>query len=152
IANSILIKLNQIGTVTETLDAIRLAHKNGYTAVSSHRSGETADTFIADLAVATNCGQIKTGSLSRTDRIAKYNQLLRIADQRRDGAVDEGTKAFNQKRELMAGAKSLRSLLLVGKGLDDCRGLFRFVWGHSDSWRGKFGWARGGTLRTVFAG
>jgi enolase len=98
IANSILIKLNQIGTVTETLDAIRLAHKNGYTAVSSHRSGETADTFIADLAVATNCGQIKTGSLSRTDRIAKYNPLLRIADQLGDAAVYAGTNAFNQKR------------------------------------------------------
>ncbi len=97
IANSILIKLNQIGTVTETLDAIRLAHKNGYTAVSSHRSGETADTFIADLAVATNCGQIKTGSLSRTDRIAKYNQLLRIADQLGNAAEYAGTKAFNQK-------------------------------------------------------
>ncbi len=97
IANSILIKLNQIGTVTETLDTIRLAHKNGYTAISSHRSGETADTFIADLAVATNCGQIKTGSLSRTDRIAKYNQLLRIADQLGDAAVYAGTAAFNQK-------------------------------------------------------
>lgn len=98
IANSILIKLNQIGSVTETLDAIRLAHKNGYTAISSHRSGETADTFIADLAVATNCGQIKTGSLSRTDRIAKYNQLLRIADQLGDKAEYAGGKAFNQKR------------------------------------------------------
>jgi enolase len=97
IANSILIKLNQIGSVTETLDAISLAHKNGYTAVSSHRSGETADTFIADMAVATNCGQIKTGSLSRTDRIAKYNQLLRIEDQLGDKAVYAGTKAFNQK-------------------------------------------------------
>jgi enolase len=97
IANSILIKLNQIGTVTETLDCIRLAHKNGYTAVSSHRSGETADTFIADLAVGTNCGQIKTGSLSRTDRIAKYNQLLRIADQLGDKQVYAGSNAFNQK-------------------------------------------------------
>src|SRR6478735_6020504 len=97
-ANSILIKLNQIGSVTETLDAIRLAHKNGYTAISSHRSGETADTFIADLAVATNCGQIKTGSLSRTDRIAKYNQLLRIGEQLEDKQVYAGTKAFNQKR------------------------------------------------------
>jgi enolase len=91
-------KLNQIGTVTETLDCIRLAHKNGYTAVSSHRSGETVDTFIADLAVGTNCGQIKTGSLSRTDRIAKYNQLLRIADQLDSNQVYAGTKAFNQKR------------------------------------------------------
>ena len=97
IANSILIKLNQIGSVTETLDAIRLARKNGYTAVSSHRSGETADTFIADLAVATNCGQIKTGSLSRTDRIAKYNQLLRIADQLGAAAEYAGRNAFNQK-------------------------------------------------------
>jgi enolase len=77
-ANSILIKVNQIGTLTETLDAIEMAHKAGFTAVVSHRSGETSDTTIADIAVATNAGQIKTGSLSRTDRIAKYNQLLRI--------------------------------------------------------------------------
>jgi len=90
IANSILIKLNQIGTVTETLDAIRLAHKNNYTSISSHRSGETADTFIADLAVATNCGQIKTGSLSRTDRIAKYNELLRIEEELGEKAVFAG--------------------------------------------------------------
>ena len=78
VANSILVKVNQIGTLTETLDAVALAHKNGYTAVMSHRSGETEDSTIADLAVATNCGQIKTGSMSRSDRIAKYNQLLRI--------------------------------------------------------------------------
>jgi enolase len=78
------------------LDTIRLAHKNGFTCVISHRSGETADTFIADLAVATNAGQIKTGSLSRTDRIAKYNQLLRIADQLGDAAEYAGTKAFHQ--------------------------------------------------------
>ncbi len=77
-ANSILVKVNQIGTLTETLQAVELAHKNGYTAVMSHRSGETEDSTIADLAVATNCGQIKTGSMSRSDRIAKYNQLLRI--------------------------------------------------------------------------
>jgi enolase len=81
IANSILIKLNQIGTVTETLDAIRMASQAGYTSVISHRSGETEDPFIADLAVATSAGQIKTGSLSRTDRIAKYNQLLRIEEE-----------------------------------------------------------------------
>lgn len=81
IANSILIKVNQIGTLTETIDAVRLAQKNGYTAVMSHRSGETEDTTIADLAVALNCGQIKTGSMCRTDRIAKYNQLLRIEEQ-----------------------------------------------------------------------
>src|SRR6202795_4868847 len=81
VANSILIKVNQIGTVSETLDAIDLARRNGYTSIISHRSGETADTFIADLAVATGAGQIKTGSASRTDRIAKYNQLLRIEEE-----------------------------------------------------------------------
>src|SRR5450432_704351 len=80
VANSILVKVNQIGTLTETLDAMQTASKNGYTAVVSHRSGETEDPFIADLAVATNAGQIKTGSASRTDRIAKYNQLLRIEE------------------------------------------------------------------------
>jgi enolase len=79
-ANSILIKVNQIGTLTETLDAIEMAHKAGYTAVVSHRSGETEDNTIADIAVATNAGQIKTGSLSRSDRISKYNQLLRIEE------------------------------------------------------------------------
>jgi enolase len=81
IANSILIKLNQIGTVTETLDAIDMAEQAGYTTVISHRSGETEDTFIADLAVAVNAGQIKTGSLSRSDRVAKYNQLIRIEEE-----------------------------------------------------------------------
>ena len=81
IANSILIKVNQIGTLTETLAAVDLAHKSSYTAVMSHRSGETEDTSIADLAVATNCGQIKTGSLARSDRLAKYNQLIRIEEQ-----------------------------------------------------------------------
>ena len=81
VGNSILIKVNQIGTITETLAAIDMAHRAGYTAVISHRSGESEDTFIADLAVATNAGQIKTGSASRTDRIAKYNQLLRIEEE-----------------------------------------------------------------------
>jgi enolase len=81
IANSILIKVNQIGTLTETIDAVRLAQRSGYTAVMSHRSGETEDSTIADLAVALNCGQIKTGSLARSDRTAKYNQLLRIEEQ-----------------------------------------------------------------------
>ena len=81
VANSILIKVNQIGTLTETLAAIETAHKAGYTAVMSHRSGETEDSTIADLAVATGCGQIKTGSLSRSDRLAKYNQLLRIEEE-----------------------------------------------------------------------
>ena len=80
VANSILIKVNQIGTLTETLEAIEMAQKANYTAVISHRSGETEDTTIADIAVATNAGQIKTGSASRTDRIAKYNQLIRIED------------------------------------------------------------------------
>ncbi|MDQ7015385.1 MAG: phosphopyruvate hydratase [Gammaproteobacteria bacterium] len=95
IANSILIKVNQIGTLTETLEAIDLAHKAGYTAVVSHRSGETEDTTIADLAVATNSGQIKTGSLSRSDRVAKYNQLLRIEELLGDRAVYAGAKAFS---------------------------------------------------------
>ncbi|MDT7777631.1 MAG: enolase [Acidobacteriota bacterium] len=96
VANSILIKVNQIGTLTETLDAIELARNSGRTAIISHRSGETEDTFIADLAVATNVGQIKTGSLSRTDRIAKYNQLLRIEDDLRDSARFPGLAAFYQ--------------------------------------------------------
>ncbi|HXZ31677.1 MAG TPA: phosphopyruvate hydratase [Terriglobales bacterium] len=97
IANSILIKLNQIGTVSETLDAIDLARRNGYTSVISHRSGETEDTFIADLAVATGAGQIKTGSASRTDRVAKYNQLLRIEEELGKSARFLGLKALNYK-------------------------------------------------------
>ena len=94
VANSILIKLNQIGTLTETLDAIELAHKNGYTAVVSHRSGETEDTTLADVAVATNAGQIKTGAPCRTDRVAKYNRLLNIEDELEDVAVFRGRKAI----------------------------------------------------------
>jgi enolase len=97
VANSILIKVNQIGTVSETLDAIDLARRNGYTSVISHRSGETEDTFIADLAVATGAGQIKTGSASRTDRIAKYNQLLRIEEELGDTGKFLGLKALNYK-------------------------------------------------------
>ena len=96
IANSILIKLNQIGTVTETLDCMRMATKAGYTAVVSHRSGETEDPFIADLVVATNAGQIKTGSASRTDRIAKYNQLLRIEEKLGSAAAFPGRKAYSR--------------------------------------------------------
>ena len=96
VANSILIKVNQIGTLTETLAAIDMAKKAGYTAVISHRSGETEDTTIADLAVATNAGQIKTGSLSRSDRVAKYNQLIRIESELADAASYPGIKAFNQ--------------------------------------------------------
>ena len=85
-ANSILVKVNQIGSLTETLDAVAMAHTSGYKAVMSHRSGETEDSTIADLAVATNCGQIKTGSLSRSDRLAKYNQLIRIEEELGDAA------------------------------------------------------------------
>ena len=96
IGNSILVKVNQIGSVTETLEAMRLAASANYTAMVSHRSGETEDVFIADLAVATNAGQIKTGSASRTDRIAKYNQLLRIEEELGDSAVYLGKRAFRQ--------------------------------------------------------
>ncbi len=96
--NSILIKLNQIGSVSETLEAIKMAHKAGYTAISSHRSGETADTTIADLAVALNTCQIKTGAPSRSERVAKYNQLLRIEEELGDSAVYPGINAFNVKR------------------------------------------------------
>jgi enolase len=95
IANSILIKLNQIGTLTETLDTIEMAKSAGYTNVISHRSGETEDTTLADFAVATNAGQIKTGSASRTDRIAKYNQLLRIEEELEFTAIYEGLAAIN---------------------------------------------------------
>lgn len=95
--NSILIKLNQIGSVSETLEAIKMAHKAGFTAVVSHRSGETEDTTIADLAVALNTGQIKTGAPNRSERVAKYNQLLRIEDELLDGSVYAGLNAFNQK-------------------------------------------------------
>ena len=91
VANSILVKVNQIGSLTETLDAVETAHKAGYTAVMSHRSGETEDATIADLAVATNCGQIKTGSLARSDRLAKYNQLIRIEEELGAQAVYAGT-------------------------------------------------------------
>jgi enolase len=104
VANSILIKLNQIGTITETLEAIEMARRNGYTAVISHRSGETEDAFIADLAVATGVGQIKTGSASRTDRIAKYNQLLRIEEQLGAAANFLGLAALNYNGELMESA------------------------------------------------
>jgi enolase len=97
-ANSILIKVNQIGSLTETLEAIEMAKANGYTSVISHRSGETEDTFIADLAVATNAGQIKTGSASRTDRVAKYNQLLRIEEELGEAARFAGFDAFTSAR------------------------------------------------------
>jgi len=93
-ANSILIKLNQIGTVTETLQVIQMAHRAGFTTLVSHRSGETEDTTIADLAVAANAGQLKTGAPARGERVAKYNQLLRIEDELGDGAIYPGRDAF----------------------------------------------------------
>jgi len=97
VANSILIKVNQIGTLTETLDAVEMAKRASYTSVISHRSGETEDTTIADIAVATNCGMIKTGSASRTDRIAKYNQLMRIEEELGTNAIYAGKSAVNAK-------------------------------------------------------
>jgi len=96
LANSLLVKVNQIGTLTETLEAVSIAQRNGYTAVMSHRSGETEDSTIADLAVATNCGQIKTGSLARSDRLAKYNQLIRIEEELGDAAVYAGEAGFGK--------------------------------------------------------
>ena len=96
LANSLLVKVNQIGSLSETLDAVSIANRNGYTAVMSHRSGETEDATIADLAVATNCGQIKTGSLARSDRLAKYNQLIRIEEELGDAAVYAGAGAFGR--------------------------------------------------------
>ena len=98
VANSILIKLNQIGSVSETLETIKMAQKAGYTAIVSHRSGETEDVTIADLAVALNAGQIKTGAPSRSERVAKYNQLLRIEENLGDSASYLGKKAFNFER------------------------------------------------------
>ncbi len=98
LANSLLVKVNQIGTLTETLDAVSLAQRSGYTAVMSHRSGETEDATIADLAVATNCGQIKTGSLARSDRLAKYNQLIRIEEELDSQAIFPGRSIFTRQR------------------------------------------------------
>jgi enolase len=97
-ANSILVKVNQIGTLTETLDAVSMAQSHGMSAIISHRSGETEDTFIADLAVATNAGQIKTGAPARSERVAKYNQLLRIEEELLDAAYYPGAKAFKNFR------------------------------------------------------
>ncbi len=108
VANSILIKLNQIGTLSETLEAIELARRNGYSAIVSHRSGETEDTFIADLVVATGCGQIKTGSASRTDRVAKYNQLLRIEEELGAQARFLGRSAFPATRASASASTSAR--------------------------------------------
>ena len=99
VANSILIKVNQIGTLTETMESIKMAYRAGYTAVVSHRSGETEDATIADIAVAMNAGQIKTGAPSRTDRVAKYNQLLRIEEELADEAMFRGLGAFYNIRK-----------------------------------------------------
>ncbi len=99
-ANSILVKVNQIGTLTETLDAVALATRSGYGAVMSHRSGETEDVTIADLAVATNCGQIKTGAPARTDRVAKYNQLLRIEADLDEAAAYRGASSLARGQSL----------------------------------------------------
>ncbi|HRA76417.1 MAG TPA: phosphopyruvate hydratase, partial [Propionicimonas sp.] len=93
-ANALLVKVNQIGSLTETIDAVNLAHRNGYSTMMSHRSGETEDTTIADLAVALSCGQIKTGAPARTERVAKYNQLLRIEEDLDDAARYAGASAF----------------------------------------------------------
>jgi len=106
VANAILVKLNQIGTVTETLEAIELAKRAAYAAIVSHRSGETEDTAIADLAVATNCGQIKTGAPSRTDRTAKYNQLLRIEEELQEAATFRGREVFTRSRSKAPGGLS----------------------------------------------
>ena len=111
VANSVLIKVNQIGSLTETLDAIRLAQTNGYTCMVSHRSGETEDTTISDLAVASNCGQIKTGSASRTDRMAKYNQLVRIEEELGDEAIYLGLKAFQNRKFETSGPNMVGAML-----------------------------------------
>jgi len=116
VANSILIKVNQIGTLTETLDCIELAKTHGRTAIISHRSGETEDPFIADLAVATNAGQIKTGSLSRTDRIAKYNQLLRIEEDLEGAARFPGREAFYQIKAPQKGTKDTKKQTVKNGG------------------------------------
>jgi enolase len=108
VANSILVKVNQVGTLSESLSAVETAHRAGYTAVISHRSGETEDTTIADIAVATNAGQIKTGSLSRTDRTAKYNQLLRIEESLAESALFPGREAFRTLRERKPESTSAR--------------------------------------------
>jgi enolase len=99
VANAVLIKVNQIGTLTETMDCVRLAHQSGYRTIMSHRSGETEDSFIADLAVACDCGMIKTGSASRSDRMAKYNQLLRIEEELGLSARYAGKSAFPRAKK-----------------------------------------------------
>ena len=109
LANAILVKVNQIGTLTETLEAVQLAQRNGYNAVLSHRSGETEDSSIAHIAVATNCGQIKTGSLSRSDRLAKYNELIRIEEFLSEAAYYPGAAIFANKKSRQTPAKKLKA-------------------------------------------
>ena len=126
--NAILIKLNQIGSVSETLEAIKMAHKAGYTAISSHRSGETEDTTIADLAVALNTCQIKTGAPSRTERVAKYNQLLRIEEQLGDAAVYPGIKAINVKRYLRLLLTQYHTYIIPEKAASGNRAVFSILY------------------------
>ena len=134
VANAILIKVNQIGTLTETIAAVRMAHRAGYRSVMSHRSGETEDVTIADLAVALDCGQIKTGSLSRSDRVAKYNQLLRIEESLGAGARYPGRSTFGRGAELI-----IRILVLNDDGIGR-RASPRW-------WRRSSRWARCGSWR-----
>ena len=120
VGNSILIKVNQIGTLTETIEAVRLAHANGYSAVMSHRSGETEDATIADLAVALGTGQIKTGAPARTDRVAKYNQLLRIEEELGTARCIPGWDAFPRAKRSSLGASARKRVLLpVRRRVDD---------------------------------
>ena len=115
VANALLVKVNQIGTLTETLEAVETAHRAGYACVMSHRSGETEDATIADLAVATNCGQIKTGSLSRSDRLAKYNQLLRIEEELGPSARFLGRGALKSGSAESYGRTARRHILTGGR-------------------------------------
>jgi hypothetical protein len=133
LANSILIKVNQIGTLSETIDAVDLAHRNAYTSVMSHRSGETEDSTIADLAVALNCGQIKTGSLARSDRLAKYNQLLRIEEALDDQASMPAARC----------SRAARSGDNDDEGRRFQRRLFRFKCYDSRGWRPSIARFRG---------
>jgi enolase len=114
LANSLLVKVNQIGTLTETLEAVSIAQRNGYTAVMSHRSGETEDATIADLAVATNCGQIKTGSLARSDRLAKYNQLIRIEEEL---GRPLSSRTVSQRSAVVTGTAAPMQALVTGRRL-----------------------------------
>ena len=121
-ANAVLVKVNQIGSLTETLDAVDLAHRVGFKTMMSHRSGETEDTTIADLAVATNCGQIKTGSLSRSDRLAKYNQLIRIEEELGAAALYAGKGALHRRYWSSPGESNTAGSLLPSDRLGQADG------------------------------